>query len=388
MSERKIIIRKPLLKKYFSLIPMDKDLMQVRSLENIFMMRGESVTEVLPQLIPFLDGKHLIEEIIQKLNNIEPNVIYELLDKLADKFLIEDAQSRDDSELSEEEHMEFSKNIEFLTKFSERQLPDGSVVDKYKIVSKLRESKCLVIGLGNMGISVVSNLANLGVGEIIGVDSAIVDKNNIGNYYTHQEIGIKRSSASIKIINKKHKLVKYLGVNELDDVSLENHVKNSDFVIITMDLAVRSFYEKVNKLCLKYDKSWLSARPGEFEMEIGPLVIPKQTPCFECYTSRLNGAMTFVKENNMFELYKEEFGSNILTTTIEPVYSLVASIISLETLKYLTNILYPITVSRLLTFNIVTMESNLSTVLKIPRCKSCGTLRERPSTAPYSVFLS
>lgn len=380
---------KPKLKTYFNWIPMGGDVVQVRSLENIFIMKGKSVVEILPKLIPLLDGTNTIDNLIEKLPEIDGEVIKETILRFTQHFLIEDADNRKMLDLSEEEIEHAGKQLEFFSHFADRQLPNGETINKYQLLVSLKNSGILVIGLGNLGAAVINSLAVLNIGKLYGYDFGLVDFSDVGVFYKKDDVGTARVQASGRIARSANKYVAYEGCDITGgrDEELERLISMADFIVLSADIPLKSLYEKVNMLCIKHDKPWISARTGETEMELGPIVIPRQTPCFDCYTSRVNGNMSFFNENMAFEAYKEENIDKIKPVSIEQTYSIMANMLSIEAMKFLTNILYPVCISRVLTFNIITMETTASSILKIPRCKSCGSLTEAPSTAPYAVFL-
>lgn len=353
MQKSGYIPNKPKLKNYFNWIPMGDDVVQVRSLESIFIMKGKSVVELMPHLIPLLDGSNTTDEITEKLPEVDSGVIKAAILKLTRHFMIEDAEKKEQYDLKKEENDIALKQLEFFSHFSDRQLPNGEIVDKYKILKNLKDSKCLLVGLGNLGINILNSLAYSNVAELYVYDYRKVSSNDVGMIYKRENIGedrIKIAESVVKIANR-HLDLFACDINNNSNSELEKLISTVDFVILATDLPIKSFYNSVNQLCLKYKKPWISARVGEIEMEIGPLVVPYQTPCFDCYTSRVNGNISFYNENLVFEDYKEKNIDRIYSISIEPVYSIVSNMLVLEVIKYLSSILYPICTSRVLSYN-------------------------------------
>jgi hypothetical protein len=286
---------------------MGDDVIQVRSFETIFVMRGKSIQDLFPQLIPLLDGENTLDDIFNHLPHVEREVIVSALLKFSHYFMLEDAANDCECKITDEESMRSGQFLNFFSHFSERQLPGGESVNKYALLSKLKSSKCLIVGLGCLGVTILDSLAASNVGTIYGYDFDSIGSNDIGRFYSPNHIGKDRVEVAKDIVNRFGTSTRYVpcDLQSNPTTELEKLIQNADIVIMSRDIMLRSEYGNINDLCIQYKKPWISARIGETEMEVGPLVIPGQTPCFECYTARINGNMSFFEENMEFESFKE-----------------------------------------------------------------------------------
>ncbi|MEN8904975.1 MAG: hypothetical protein ABF289_03350, partial [Clostridiales bacterium] len=155
MEKYKNIPIKPKFKDHFNWVPMSEDVVQARSLENIFTIKGKSVIDLMPKLIPLLDGSNTISDIVCKLDNVEEDVIKQAIVKLTQYYMIEDAEKKNNCSLTKDELKNAKNQIEFFSRFADRQSPSGDIVDKYQIFESIKDSKCLLVGLGNLGVSVL-----------------------------------------------------------------------------------------------------------------------------------------------------------------------------------------------------------------------------------------
>jgi thiazole/oxazole-forming peptide maturase SagC family component len=321
---------------------------------------------------------------------VKTEVIEEVLQKFKNYYFIEDANGMKKTTLKPA-RIEYSKNvIDFLSFYSERRMPDGSTINKYQLFESLQKSSCLVIGLGPLGVRVLNSLADFGIDDLYAYDYNNVEINDVGDLYKKSQIGKPRIEIAKQVLKKANKFAQLETCDLTADgrKELERLIREVDVVVVATELMIRSLYLDINSLCIKHNKPWSSVRVGEYELQIGPTIVPNITPCYECYLSRVNGHDENFKENQAFEKFKEENSDKIHPVQIPPLTSVAANLISFEIFKFLTNILYPASMSSVIRYNLMTMNMSSSQILKIPRCDSCGRMKNRPASIPYSVFLS
>ena len=388
MSNKSELPKLPRFKSNYYWVPLSEDSIQLRSIENIYILTGESVTNLVPRVVPLLDGTRTLDNLYKSLPDVNPEVIDSLIIRFSQFFFIEDAAAENASSLTSEE-IEMNQNqLEYFSLFSERYLPDGEIVSKYRVFETLKNSSCLVIGLGNVGMYVVASLAEAGIGTILGYDTSNVMPNNIGVFCEKKDLGTKRSTIAESIAKKANPNINFKSNSNNSEAELIELICESDLVILASDVTLDSEYTRINEMCINENKTWLSVRVAETEVEVGPMIVPKQTPCFTCYSSRLNGNMSHFDENKAYSNYKESAKGEITFSSIPAMYTMAASIATIEIIKKITSIIHPLSLSHVINYNMITMETKSSSILRIPRCESCGNLVDSPSIAPYSVFLS
>lgn len=369
--------RKPLLKAYLNVVPVNDELIQLRSQENIILLKGSAVTNILPDLLPLLDGSNTMNDIYSKLSYCTQEVVNEAILLLKSHYLLEDAECKYESKLEQEEIEKFKNQLQFFSLFSERVLPNASVIDKYKIFDSLKKSSCLVIGLKRCGRMIAKKLVQNGLGTIYLYDKTLQEYNLVETKYSYEDI-----MKELKGINEKCNVF-YSDKND----SLKKVIGKVDLIIFAEDIALQSDLLKVNKLCIDADKPWISLRVGELKFQIGPMVVPNQTACYECFQNRYNGNLSFYEEEMQFEKYKEDNWNQMETCGSDLFYSMAANYLVWEVIKQITKIFTPVTLSRVITFDILTLETSIDSILKMPRCPVCSNIEKKPFVEPYAVYL-
>lgn len=128
-------------------------------------------------------------------------------------------------------------------------------------VNKLRNSKVLIVGLGGVGGYVVESLSRSGIGELILVDSDVVDITNINRQIiaTDDSIGKLKTECfkeRIKSINPECKVIIYSEF--IDESNYLNILDNKvDFVVDAID-SIKS-KELIIKYALENDINIISS---------------------------------------------------------------------------------------------------------------------------------
>jgi bacteriocin biosynthesis cyclodehydratase domain-containing protein len=165
-----------------------------------------------------------------------------------------------------------------------------------------------------------------------------------------------------------------------DDSRLEHAIGDGDVVVVCPDLHRVSLLRAVNTSCLALGRTWTSARTLGGRVEIGPTVVPGESACFGCYEHRRQandpGYRAAAETAERLALLGVDTGR----LAIEAADGILAA----ELLKIISGFSRPMTYGALFTLDLVTLESGLHPVLKIPRCASCGApARNRPTTAVW-----
>src|SRR4029077_302568 len=73
-----------------------------------------------------------------------------------------------------------------------------------------------------------------------------------------------------------------------DEAALSRILSECDFAVLCPDYVNPAEYDIFNRAALASRTMWTSARFAGFEFHIGPTVIPRETPCYECFRMRIN----------------------------------------------------------------------------------------------------
>jgi thiazole/oxazole-forming peptide maturase SagC family component len=139
----------------------------------------------------------------------------------------------------------------------------------------------------------------------------------------------------------------------------------------------------LNRVCLALDVPWLhTAIDGPFVL-VGPLIVPRRSPCYECLETRVTMNL---RQSASYVEYKRALAERHVRDGALPalpaVGGLLAGHAALESLNFaLTGATF--TVGKVLAIYLPTMEISFNELLRVPGCAACGPLHERDGTEPY-----
>jgi bacteriocin biosynthesis cyclodehydratase domain-containing protein len=139
----------------------------------------------------------------------------------------------------------------------------------------------------------------------------------------------------------------------------------------------------INRLCLELEIPWLyAAIDGPF-LFVGPLTVPGESACWECFERRVTMNL---RERESYLRYKRALAEGrVLRSRVELVPllgSVLAAHASLEALNFVLSG-STCTIGKVLSIYVPTMELAYNDVLRLPGCPGCGTLPERDEPELY-----
>jgi bacteriocin biosynthesis cyclodehydratase domain-containing protein len=154
----------------------------------------------------------------------------------------------------------------------------------------------------------------------------------------------------------------------------------ADLLVVCPEHPRVSLLRLVNRVCLERHLTWTSARTLGARVEVGPTVVPGDTACHACYEQRR-------QSNDPTYLEGAERAERLALADADTgrlAVDVADGILAAEALKLLGGFSRPITYGTLFTLDLLTLESGLHPVLKIPRCSVCGApARNRPTTSVW-----
>ncbi|MFB6248196.1 MAG: TOMM precursor leader peptide-binding protein [Salinibacter sp.] len=361
----------PRIKSQFKPLVYAPDACQLRSHLGSVTIREEWGEGFLEHLIPLLDGHHTVEEILGALEEFDESLVIQTLRELAASGVIVQGKEAGTSAGLGEKEPRFDGQMAAFSNFSQE---DGADFQR-----RLADSRVVILGLGVIGARILRGLSRCGVGDLVGIDAKRVTSREIytDSWYDEDDEGDERTTVLAKKIRQAGPNVRFTPVQVEDLATAEPRVE-----IESADLVVLAFYEMrpdvymaVNRWCLDTETKWTSCRLNGFEFNIGPTVIPYETPCYKCYELRKKSNLTSFEDYKVFEEYASEHGFVWDFLNVIPGCDLAA----LEVIKLLTSFTDPATYGHVVSLNLLTMESRTDTVLKLPRCPHCGKpAQEKP----------
>ncbi len=373
--------KKPMLKENYQSVMMSVESMQLRNQENTMLLKGKTVEQLLPSLLPLLDGLHTVDDIAKKLDECPRKIIEDTIQVLCDHFVIEDGNAIEKTKIPKEELEKYSNMVDFLSLFSEHLLPSGEKASKYDLFRSLQEKTCLVYGLCRVGSQLVLELAKSGIKNLVLCDDSLIDGTDKIPVFSGQE-GISKAEAMKNyLVKSKYNIDVKVVPEQL------GHLENIDILIYSEDIPTSEELRKINKYCIDNNISWINLKIGELKFQVGPLVVPNETACYECATNRINGNLNYYEEEKAYENYKNLEKENVKVFMNDMFINIAVNITVWEVVKYLTKIYSAVSTGRIIFFDGLSMELSTSNILKMPKCPACSKREKQPFIEPYAVYL-
>ena len=140
-----------------------------------------------------------------------------------------------------------------------------------------------------------------------------------------------------------------------------------------------------NELLLARELPYLPVVIDDLVAYVGPLVVPGQTACLECFLRRRYSNLDDAEAREAVELRPDGAG----VVGLHPAISAVAAgAAALELTKFFLPWHAARQAGYLLTFNLLASRARRHRVLKVPRCSACSRLRTRAPASASRVRLT
>jgi len=335
-------LRKPKLRPFFHIIPMEGERVQVRSAKKIMMVRGRLAATLVPEILPYLDGNHSTDEIVSKMANLPENEVLSVLALLHQRGLLEEGDVAPPSAFQPEELARLESQMLFF---------DELEGDRFASQQKLKESWVVVRASEELQKPLVSALAGCGIGKVRVVGSLPCEDSDPAIEHWPREIH---------------------SVEEAREA-----VNGSNLAIVATNGPMPTLLGYFNTVALQTGIPLLPAQLDGTEAMIGPTIYPHATACYTCYELRSRANEPFYEEHLAYEEYLERAPSQRKVGVLAPACGLVANMITWEAIRMLTQFTLPGLTGGILTINFLTLKTDLQRVLKLPRCPACSSLGPR-----------
>jgi adenylyltransferase/sulfurtransferase len=211
--------------------------------------------------------------------------------------------------------------MDLLNKYTRQIIFSGIQEEGQK---KIINSKILIVGCGALGGSVANTLTRAGVGSIRVVDRDFIEENNLQRQILFDEDDLKdHLPKAIAVQRKLTKINSQVEIQaEVADVNYTNIERLTDGIDLVLDGTDN--YETrylINDVSIKRGIPWIyGAVVSSYGLSMN--IVPDQTPCFRCvFDAPPPPGMTPTCET---------------AGVLAPAVTLVASIQSVEAIKFLT----------------------------------------------------
>jgi len=318
---------------------------------------NEATSGVLDRVLPALERGADLPSLVDGLSKREASAVRALVEDLDTRGIVESAVPEEDAadaagRRAFPSQRRFFANFQAvgdMTSDSETKLNDAA-----RLQGRLAAATVVIVGLGRVGSHVARALGAAGVGRLIGADNRTLELETLGSSVRHTENGKP-----------------FFGEGEIDLPA------GVSFLALCEDAFDPDHHAAINRAALKRKIPWIGYRLMRTRLEIGPTVIPFETACFHCYElRRISNSAAFADELELQRRLLANGGADLGTLNL----TLGADLLALEIVKSLTQFTSAATYGHVYVMDVVSLETNVRPILKIPRCPECGAASKKPQS--------
>lgn len=341
--------------KGLQLIPVAEDRFVLKRGIRSVLLRGADARKLVEPLLGMLAGGRGREEITSAFPGDLRTEVDQLLDVLVQRGLIFEGTPEPVPEDDGETQLEQA----FFENFAASAAP---------ALDALAAATVVVVGLNLISRSLVQGLLESGVGRVVLAAHPVLDNFIYPTAWTR----VLETSPWSDRLDRRPEMPR----DELADAAL---------ICATCDFGEAEALLEVNRLALEAGRPFLPVWLDELLGYVGPLNHPYETACLRCYRLRAdsNDDDYAVKRTiRAFMTSEEEArgGAGLLT----PMPTALGAVAAMEIGKSLARYAPGDAVGRQIRVNLVSFQSTVRRVLKVPRCPECS---EQTRRAPQALTL-
>ncbi len=315
-------------------------------------LEGEDV-DAAKSLLPLLDGSLGAEEIATHLPEYDADSVIELLANLEQQGFVERVGEGDSLWRAQER---------FLAAWS------GQGNDQMEV---LRRARVVVVGLEPWGVVLASELAASAVGHLHLFDDGLVGEDDLlgSRVFSSGDCGRPRVEALADVLSHRAASTE-LVTGPFEELNLPGD--ECSLVIGALAPDELKAWLTLARICHEAGARSLSGYLQGREAIVGPLVIPGQTACWNCFRLRQAANVSQPEdERNFQEAVLQNPAPLRPRAYLASMPPLVGQLVALEAVKFLVAGASPL-VGRVLIHDLIDPESALHTVVRVPWCEICG----------------
>lgn len=355
------MIRKPKLKSFLTVFPISENTWGLRGgSEELWRIKlnGERSVSALSGLLPFLDGHHEVEEILARVEQrgADREAARSLLEQLESSAFLEEGANNG---LSPREWDEFHHQLTFFSRFT--------TAGGARFQAALKSCRIAVVGDGSLSRIACRQLAAAGFGEVVVLagEGAPGASSLAGSF-----AGNGRAPR----------------VSELDRDAIwpaELAGEPPQIVLFPQEAHDPQLLEAMDAFSKEHDVPWMLLRTLDPHLGwVGPLFIPGETASYLSLEARLRGNVAFYEECQAFDRHLRDRGRPSPSTGgLSPFFEMLVGIAVTEIVKLVSGFSIPHLAGRFLTVNLLTWETEVHEVLRVPRLEAGS--HHRPRVFPW-----
>ncbi|MFT8351020.1 TOMM precursor leader peptide-binding protein [Clostridium saccharoperbutylacetonicum] len=331
--------RKYIINKTQKIVSYNQDCAYIKSFNKTYSLKGKYVSVLLNDLV---NEFKIPVEINLAIDNLSARYSIISIQNMID-FLIQNKFLVEEYEISE----------------------DGKKGELINVINMLSNS-------GKKPEEIIETLSNCKVG-IIASDSIVDDIIN-----PIVESGLLKNLFIANIDNDKYNTkfsdndnfnINLINYNYNRSEMIKGVIENSNFIIVALDRYNDLILKNVNDECIKNNVDWIKTIIDGGFGEIGPIVRPGKTPCYECYKSR---TINNLDDENLI-IFKDvlEDESKFNYGYLFPSNKVSASLVLLEAMKAMLEVSCTLE-GKILLVNYFTLDFSIHNIVKVHNCPSCS----------------
>ena len=329
---------------------------------------GPDVVSFLTRLVPLLDGSSDVDGIARTLAHEYTRAsVVALVGLLVQRGLVEDVQDVASSDGFEHD-TRFTGQVEYFAQWTD---------DPFAALQHLRNARVIVVGLEPWGIGTAVELAASGAGTLHLVDDRAVSDGDLlaARVLTRDHVGSRRTDAVAAVLaGSAPWTVVTTGTFDGGDPRGDLIPRGQwDLVIATTTVDDLATLDAVARTTQTRGIPSLYAHLDRLDAVVGPLVIPGETACWNCTRLRqLATSDTAAAAHQLQHVLLRERMPPRRRTYLAPMAGQLAHLIALEAIKFLTRYVPSTLAGRVLTQDLVRLDTAWHTVIRMPWCTVCG----------------
>lgn len=323
---------------------------QFRAAEAPVLVRGRWVEQVMAHLRERMDGVTSLDDLIlQAPGDLPSTAVARMLLILHSKGILTAAHDNPPAadDLGRRQWLFWGRHLSIT-----RSATSATEVDR-----RIAATRLALIGNGLLGSVTADLLLRSGFRSIaiIGWD----DDGPMGALAQHPAAGVE---------------VRQVTGTDAALSALRDLAPDIDLLVTATTDAPRSFHRAINDICLTHRTPWVGANSDGSAVDIGPMVFPFETACYECLLLRAASAAPTAIEDELFHEFLEARAATSarpLTGEVLWAASLVASLLVGDVARFASGIAPPTLVDAVLRVLPVTGSLTRNDIERVPRCPGC-----------------
>lgn len=308
-------------------------------------IRGNRVAEIVQALLSLtVNGDKTIREIIEYFPESIRTSISDMINVLLEKNLLYTGNGLADNML------ESSLDIFYWNFNTTADAVNGETV----------KNNIVIIGVNHISKRIAASLAESGITAIKVVDFAGLRNMRMFDQRHHLKAGMWPSNIDQPLA--------------YEDWAADIEYNKPDCIIATSDFGGYNELAIWNKYCVEEGIHFFPVLLDNMIGYAGPIVIPGETACFECFVKRLQSNMTG------HELHKKISAVALQGQIVNGFHPSLAYVLGdiavIELLKFYGKAFLKRKSGEVVEVNLINTEVKSRKVLKLPRCKVCGSFKK------------